>query len=59
MQYLYFKANTDGAQTEWWYHRQGCKLWFLSNRNTSTNEVFASFWPEDLKTQGDARAAAL
>lgn len=45
--YLYFRANTDDVQTEWWYHRQGCKSWFLANRSTTTNEVYDTFWPED------------
>jgi heterotetrameric sarcosine oxidase delta subunit len=54
--YLYFRTNSEGVQTEWWYHRQGCKEWFLAERNTSTNEVRTSFWPEELKSRVDARA---
>src|SRR6202034_4190594 len=30
--YLYFRANTNDVQTEWWYHWQGCQSWFLANR---------------------------
>ena len=40
--YLYNKSNTRGVQREWWYHRSACKLWFLVERNTATNEVFGS-----------------
>src|ERR1700758_3618036 len=57
-QHVYFRANTNGVQTEWWYHRQGCKLWFLANRDTSTNEVHASFWPGDRKGREPAPTAA-
>ncbi len=37
--FLYMRANKAGQQTEWWYHRAGCGLWFLAERNTQTNEV--------------------
>ncbi len=37
--YLYMRANVSGEQTEWWYHRNGCGLWFLAERNTLTNVV--------------------
>ncbi|MFM8763196.1 MAG: sarcosine oxidase subunit delta, partial [Solirubrobacterales bacterium] len=23
--YNYFRANTDGVQREWWWHRAGCR----------------------------------
>lgn len=49
--YLYLRVNSDGDQIEWWYHRMGCRLWFLASRNTSTNQVYASFWPERLTAQ--------
>lgn len=54
--YLYLRANSDGVQTEWWYHRQGCKLWFLGERNTSTNEIRAAFWPEEVKSHRPSEA---
>jgi sarcosine oxidase, subunit delta len=41
--YLYLRDNTAGMQTEWWYHRAGCGLWFLVERNTSTNQVLRTF----------------
>ena len=37
--YLYLRNNTMGMQTEWWYHRAGCGIWFLAERNTRTNVV--------------------
>ncbi len=46
--YLYLKTNSTGEQKEWWYHRLGCRLWFLAVRNTSTNQVRVTYWPEEL-----------
>ena len=56
--YLYLRKNLDGLQIEWWYHRQGCKLWFLAERDTRTNEVARTFWPEEKASRDHARAAA-
>src|SRR5690242_1106806 len=38
-QYAYFRKNVAGIQLEAWYHRLGCGLWFVAERNTCTNEV--------------------
>jgi heterotetrameric sarcosine oxidase delta subunit len=37
--YVYFRRNVKGVQREWWYHRFGCELWFLAERDTATNDV--------------------
>ncbi|MFL5928135.1 MAG: sarcosine oxidase subunit delta [Gaiellaceae bacterium] len=37
--YVYFRDNVAGVQREWWYHRLGCGLWFVADRDTRTNEV--------------------
>jgi heterotetrameric sarcosine oxidase delta subunit len=37
--YLYFRDNVNGWQAEWWVHRDGCRSWFLAERDTSTNEI--------------------
>jgi heterotetrameric sarcosine oxidase delta subunit len=37
--YVYFRDNVAGVQREWWYHRIGCGLWFVAERDTRTNEV--------------------
>ncbi len=37
--YLYFRRNVAGPQREWWYHRLGCRAWFVAERDTRTNEV--------------------
>ena len=57
-QYLYLRKNLDGPQIEWWYHRQGCRLWFLAERDTRTNEVATTFWPEENARREDTRATA-
>ena len=40
--YEFMRANLQGVQVEWWYHRSGCGLWFLAERHTQTNEVIAT-----------------
>jgi heterotetrameric sarcosine oxidase delta subunit len=44
--YLYFRENVAGIQREWWYHRFGCELWFLADRDTRTNEIVRVIPPE-------------
>jgi len=43
--YLYLRENPAGRLQEWWYHRMGCRRWFLAVRDTRTNEVAQTFWP--------------
>jgi heterotetrameric sarcosine oxidase delta subunit len=43
--YLYLRNNEAGPQREWWYHRSGCRRWFLGERDTRSNEVARTFWP--------------
>jgi sarcosine oxidase subunit delta len=44
--YVYMRANHQGVQKEWWYHRAGCQLWFLAERHTKSNEVLRTYrWP--------------
>lgn len=47
--YLYLRRNEAGAQKEWWNHRYGCRKWFLAIRDTKTNTVLETFWPENQK----------
>jgi heterotetrameric sarcosine oxidase delta subunit len=46
--YNYFRRNTAGVQREWWFHRSGCRAWFIAERNTSTNEVLFTALPSDV-----------
>jgi sarcosine oxidase subunit delta len=43
--YLYFRRNVQGWETEWWYHRDGCRRWFLAERHTVTNRFRNARWP--------------
>lgn len=40
--YNYFRRNVAGVQREWWYHRSGCREWFIAERDTRTNEVLST-----------------
>jgi sarcosine oxidase subunit delta len=52
--YNYFRRNVAGQQREWWFHRSGCRAWFLAERNTRTNEVLWTALPLDASPAGDA-----
>jgi heterotetrameric sarcosine oxidase delta subunit len=54
--YNYFRRNSAGVQREWWYHRSGCRAWFIAERNTTTNEVLFTALPTDTLA-GDAGPA--
>ncbi len=45
--YLYMRRNEAGPQTEWWFHRHGCRRWFLASRDTRTNAVARTWWPPE------------
>jgi sarcosine oxidase, subunit delta len=44
---LYFRRNVNGWQTEWWVHQSGCRVWFLAERHTTTNEIRRTYRPEE------------
>jgi heterotetrameric sarcosine oxidase delta subunit len=37
--YTYFRRNVAGSQQEWWFHRAGCRAWFIAERDTRDNVV--------------------
>jgi heterotetrameric sarcosine oxidase delta subunit len=39
--YNYFRRNVAGIQREWWYHRSGCRAWFIAQRDTRTNVILS------------------
>jgi heterotetrameric sarcosine oxidase delta subunit len=51
-EYIYFRDNVAGVQREWWYHRVGCGLWFLADRDTRTNEVLRTELPQPRRPAG-------
>lgn len=44
--YFYDRRNTAGTGKEWWYHKLGCRKWIVAVRNTITNEVSETAWPD-------------
>jgi heterotetrameric sarcosine oxidase delta subunit len=55
--YLYERANLAGPQREWWYHRYGCKRWFIAVRDTTTNTVLETAWLATSKGSQHAQAS--
>ena len=52
--YNYFRRNVAGVQREWWFHRSGCRAWFVAQRDTRTNDVHFTALPgEDGEAEGD------
>ena len=45
--YSYLRRNVAGEQREWWYHAFGCRRWFVAVRDTVTNEVSRTSWPDE------------
>ena len=43
--YLYLEENPAGWMTETWYHRAGCRRYFVAARHTVTNEFRESRRP--------------
>ena len=45
--YSDMRRNVVGDQREWWYHSFGCRRWFIAVRDTDTNRVSETSWPEE------------
>jgi heterotetrameric sarcosine oxidase delta subunit len=56
--YNYFRRNVAGVQREWWFHRSGCRAWFIAERDTTTNEVLFTALPADLEGAEGASTTA-
>ena len=56
--YVYARKNESGDHREWWFHRMGCRRWFQAIRNTKSNIVAKTFWPEDASEHVAAEEAA-
>ena len=50
--YFYSRRNLAGEQTEWWYHKFGCRRWLIAECDTVSNNVSASRWPQQRHTGG-------
>jgi sarcosine oxidase, subunit delta len=51
--YNYFRRNVAGVQREWWYHRSGCRAWFVAERDTRTNEVLWTALPSLVRPEAE------
>lgn len=49
--HLYSKRNEDGPQTEWWFHRYGCREWFFARRDTRDNGVLRVWEPGQMMAE--------
>jgi sarcosine oxidase subunit delta len=47
-EHLYMRRNPDGPREEWWFHRLGCRCWFVARRDTRDNRVIETWWPEEV-----------
>ena len=44
--YVFVFDNPKGAHREYWQHVLGCRRWLVLERNTATNAVSRSYFPE-------------
>ena len=42
--YVFGHDNLPGEQHEWWFHRLGCRRWFVAVRNLTSNNVLSTEW---------------
>jgi heterotetrameric sarcosine oxidase delta subunit len=42
--YVYLRNNPQDDLKEWWYHRSGCRRWFLAVRHTKTQKIHTTFF---------------
>ena len=54
--YNYFRRNVAGVQREWWFHRSGCRAWFVAERDTCTNDVHWTALPDRVPAGDDPTA---
>jgi sarcosine oxidase, subunit delta len=43
--YLYLRDNNAGPHLEYWYHRFGCRRWFLVRRDTLSHRILGATLP--------------
>lgn len=51
--YVFMRRNKRDVQKEWWFHRNGCGVWFLAERHTGTNEIMTTYRWRPAATQGE------
>lgn len=44
--FVFGRGNLPGEQREWWFHRLGCRRWFVATRHITSNQVLTTGWYE-------------
>ncbi len=42
--WVFGRDNRAGPQREWWFHRWGCRKWFVAVRDLNSNVVGQTAW---------------
>jgi sarcosine oxidase subunit delta len=53
--YVFGRGNLPGEQCEWWFHRLGCRRWFVAVRNLTSNQVLSAEWVPKSIPAADSR----
>jgi heterotetrameric sarcosine oxidase delta subunit len=54
-EYVFGRENSPGEQREWWFHRLGCRRWFVAVRNLTSNQVLSSEWVRKPSSAADSQ----
>ena len=54
--FLFLRDNPRGEAAERWHHVAGCRRWFNAVRDTTSNEVLATYLPGDPRPRRSAAA---
>jgi len=54
-EYLFMENNASGVVREWWMHVPSA-YWFIAERDTGTDEIMATYPPEQLFTANRRQA---
>ena len=52
-EYVFGRDNSPGEQLEWWFHRLGCRRWFVAVRNLTSNQVLSTEWVRKSSSPAD------
>ncbi len=53
--YVFGRGNLPGEQHEWWFHRLGCRHWFVAVRNLTSNQVLSTEWVRKPGSTADSK----
>lgn len=51
---VFGRDNVPGEQREWWFHRLGCRRWFIALRNLTANQVLSTEWARRAQPTADS-----